>query len=143
MMRAEAGFGTMIFRAACDKVASEIGNAMDFERIRAPGVPGSPFAEVFLAAANKLAEAEGLLYKHDWKIVCWIVGEGKWPSEVAVIIAGPNPPERLVKACGQRLRIYSFRDFDSMAMRLTGEPIVRGRKVWHRHIVVVDLPRSG
>jgi hypothetical protein len=27
------------------------------------------------------------------------------------------------------VRIHSFRDFDSMAMRLTGEPIVRGNVV--------------
>ena len=84
--------------------------------------------------------------------MCLIVGEGKWPSEVAVILAGPSPPERLVHVCSTRLRhalsengrqmgragaggvvrrvrIHSFRDFDSMAMRLTGEPIVRGNVV--------------
>jgi len=34
-MRAEAGFGTMIFRAAWDKIQSIIGNVMDYDRVRA------------------------------------------------------------------------------------------------------------
>ena|SRR6516165_9777787 len=72
--------------------------------------------------------------------MCLIVGEGKWPSEVAVILAGPSRQSGssmcAVRACGmrsqkmadragargivRRVRIHSFRDFDSMAMRLTG-----------------------
>ena len=52
MMRAEAGFGTMIFRAAWDKIQSIIGNVMDYDRIRAIAYPGAPYAQVYLEAAD-------------------------------------------------------------------------------------------
>jgi len=42
----------------------------------------------------------------------------KWEIE-------PDQPSR----ASHRMRVFSFRDFDSMAMQLTGEPIVRGNVV--------------
>ena len=96
-----------------------------------------------------IAEAEGLLYRSDRDIVRYIAGDGCSPKAVATMMCDP-PSERLVKWCTTRLRsaltamadkweidpaptavvrrahIYSFRDFDSMAMKLTGETVVRG-----------------
>ena len=142
----------MKFRAAWEKVRAVIGNVMDYDRVRSISYPGSPFAQVYLEAADVIAEAEGLLYKSDKEIVRLIAGEGCALKDVAKLMCDP-PTDRIVSWCATRLRagltamadkweidpeptsvvrrahIYSFRDFDSMAMKLTGEAVVRGNVV--------------
>jgi hypothetical protein len=61
------------FLHAWETHESVLEGAMDFERVRAPGIPGSPPIQVLLEASEVLRVAEGVLYPHHFRIIQHVV----------------------------------------------------------------------
>jgi hypothetical protein len=72
-----------MFRAAYDAVLSQMGGAMDFDRVRGGGSPGKPFADVYLDASGRLNGAQAKLYKRDYIILVAVAAEGHSVKSVA------------------------------------------------------------
>jgi hypothetical protein len=77
-----------IFRSAYEILAGACGGSMDFDRVRGGGLPGQPFGERLLHAANRVNEARGMLYAGDYRIITSIAGEGHSIDKCASEIVG-------------------------------------------------------
>jgi hypothetical protein len=68
-----------------------VGNVMDFDRIRGGGLPGSPPPPRRLFAADRLAEADRILYDGDYCIIEKIAGIGYSLERCASELLGHHP----------------------------------------------------
>jgi hypothetical protein len=80
-----------IFRSAYEVLEGAVGNTMDFDRIRGGGLPGSPPPPRRLFAADRLAEAEVILYVGDYCIIEKIAGIGYSLERCAGELLGHHP----------------------------------------------------
>ena len=77
---------------------------MDFDRIRGGGLPGSPPPPRRLYAADRLAEAEVILYSGDYCIIEKIAGIGYSLERCAGDLLGHYPSKADRTRIGDRLR---------------------------------------
>jgi hypothetical protein len=93
-----------IFRRAYEALHGAVGGVMDFDRVRAPGFPGSTPAARQLYASERLREARCKLYEQDYLIVELVAGQGRSIEQTAAIVLGKAPSKVEGTKIGDRLR---------------------------------------
>lgn len=91
------------YRGAWELLQSSPGGAMDFERVRGGGAPGSPPAVALLAAADILAEAAEVLGRHVL-VIDASVGFGYSVAETAARLYRKVPSRSDIEFIGRLIR---------------------------------------
>lgn len=92
------------YRLSYERLHGASGGAMDFERARGGGLPGSPPAPAYLIASEVVSQVRRCLYPQDFAIVYRICVLGMTLREAGENLLRTSPSRQQEEDCGRRLR---------------------------------------
>lgn len=85
-------------------VYGQAGGAMNFDRVRGPGIPGSPPPPKYLEAASDLREVVRCLYPLQANVVLLVAGSCMTVDQASELIYGRRPSRAMREEIGRQLR---------------------------------------